>query len=206
MPLGNSITQADALHPGYRYELWKLLKDSGHNFDFVGSMKDNYRGENPVQSFDTDHEGHWGWRADQVLNGVPGLGGLKDFLKENRPDIVLMHLGSNDIFEGDEIPDIIEELKGILNTLITSNHDVIILIAQILPVADKRINVRIRLLNDAISLIPSELAFSKVNIIVVNQFEGFDPFTDTYDGVHPNSAGEVKMAKKWFEGLQGVLR
>jgi hypothetical protein len=31
---------------------------------------------------------------------------------------------------------------------------------------------------------------------------GFDAATDTYDGVHPNRAGEQKMSARWY----GVLR
>jgi lysophospholipase L1-like esterase len=205
MPLGDSITQADSQHPGYRYALWKLLKQGGYDIDFVGSMKRNFRGENPVQSFDTDHEGHWGWSADQVLNGFPGTGKLDDFLKQNTPDIVLLHLGSNDIFRGEPIQEIEADLTKIINTLVSFNKDVIILIAQILPVADVRTNQRIRTFNDAISRLPRKVSISEKQLVVVNQFEGFNPGTDTYDGAHPNSAGEDKMARKWYEALQSVI-
>jgi lysophospholipase L1-like esterase len=43
-------------------------------------------------------------------------------------------------------------------------------------------------------------------LIVVNQFEGFDPYNHTYDGVHPNKAGEKKMADKWYESLRQVIK
>ncbi len=203
MPLGNSITQADSDHPGYRYVLWKLLTEGGYNFNFVGSLKANNGGRNPVQSFDTDHEGHWGWRADQILNGYQGAGKLVDFVKMNNPDIVLMHLGSNDIFRGESIQEIEADLTSIINTLISYNKDVIILIAQIIPVTNDQINMRIALLNKKIVQI--KLNHSDKNIVVVNQFEGFNPHTDTYDGIHPNAAGEEKMAKKWYIALQSVM-
>ncbi len=203
MPLGDSITHADSAHPGYRYPLWKLLKEGGYDFDFVGTMKMNHKGPNP-QSFDTDHEGHWGWRADQILHGVPGYGSLNTFLTSNTPDIVLMHLGSNDIFQGESVPQIIAELKEIITVLNSANSKVIILIAQILPTSDQRINRRISQLNKAISDLPSEMDKISSRIIVVNQHAGFNPYQDTYDGVHPNSIGEGKMAKKWFKALQSV--
>ncbi len=205
MPLGDSITQADSQHPGYRYPLWKLLKDGGYDFDFVGSMKDNHRGENPVQTFDTDHEGHWGWSADQILNGFPGTEKLDDFINKNTPDVVLLHLGSNDIFRGEPIQEIEADLTKIINTLISLNKNIIILIAQILPVADNRINQRIGILNNAISQLPNKINISEKQLVVVNQFEGFNPQTDTYDGAHPNSAGEDKMAGKWYSALQSVI-
>ena len=205
MPLGDSITQADSQHPGYRYPLWKLLKSGGYNFDFVGSLSSNHRGENPVQSFDTDHEGHWGWRADQILNGFPGTGNLNDFLNKNAPDIVLLHLGSNDVFRGESIQEIEADLTKIINEIVSTNKDVIILIAQILPVADSLTNQRIGVLNEAISHLPSKTGISEKQLFVVNQFEEFNPQTDTYDGVHPNSAGEEKMARKWYTTLESVI-
>src|SRR5687767_6860684 len=87
MTLGNSITQSNNSYKSYRYPLWKKLVDAKVSFDFVGSMRNQHRG-NPVWpthnglSFDQDHEGHWGWRADEILNGRSGLGKLSDWLQE----------------------------------------------------------------------------------------------------------------------------
>ena len=39
----------------------------------------------------------------------------------------------------------------------------------------------------------------------VDLWTGFDPQTDTYDGVHPNESGEKKMAAGWFEALKTIL-
>jgi lysophospholipase L1-like esterase len=206
MPLGNSITQADTRHSGYRYPLWTLLKEGGYNIDFVGSLKMNHGGENPVQAFDTDHEGHWGWRADQILNGVTGKGNLKHFLDASTPDIVLLHLGSNDIFQGESVDEVIADLTRIIGILKSANREIIILIAQILPVANIHINRQIKMLNMAISRLPSEVKHSSGQIIIVNQNEGFNPYADAYDGIHPNTSGEYKMAQKWYESLKRVLK
>src|SRR5262245_54038543 len=66
MPLGDSITQADASHDSYRRPLWKSLQSGGYLVDFVGSSSMNHMGGPPVRDFDADHEGHWGWRADEI--------------------------------------------------------------------------------------------------------------------------------------------
>lgn len=205
MPLGNSITQGDMDHPTYRYHLWKMLRHDGYDVDYVGTLRANHNGVNPAQDFDQDHEGHWGWRADQVLNGIPGQKKLSDFLQHNRPDIVLMHLGSNDIFQGESIDQIISELKDIIRILRLSNNDIVILIAQILPVANKTLNTKITLLNTAIGQLPASMELSS-QLIVVNQFEGFNPYKHTYDGVHPNISGEKKMADKWYKSLKPVIK
>lgn len=204
MPLGNSITQGDMNHSTYRYHLWNMLNNDGYDVDYVGTMRRNYNGDNPAQDFDLDHEGHWGWRADQILNGIPGEKMLSDFLRDAAPDIVLIHLGSNDIFQGESVDTTISDLKEIIGTLRSFNNDIVILIAQILPVSNGPITTRIALLNKAIEKLPAS-AGSPSRLIVVNHFKGFDPHKDTYDGVHPNEDGEKKMAKKWYESLRPVL-
>ena len=45
--------------------------------DFVGSLKENYGGMPRHTDFDMDHEGHWGWRADQVLARIDKWGAKK---------------------------------------------------------------------------------------------------------------------------------
>ena len=65
MPLGDSITRGwfgSVGHWGYRKPLYDNLSREGFNFDFVGSYVD---GSFP----DPNHEGHDGWRADEILNG-----------------------------------------------------------------------------------------------------------------------------------------
>ncbi len=42
-------------------------------------------------------------------------------------------------------------------------------------------------------------------ISVVNQWTGFDDATDTYDGVHPNDAGNQKMANRWYPALAPLI-
>ncbi len=205
MPLGDSITQADTDHHSYRYPLWKLLKKGGYEIDFVGSMKTNYLGPNPTRSFDTDHEGHWGWRADHILKGARGQGNLLTVLTKNTPDIVLLHIGSNDIFNGEDVPKIITELKEIITIINSANSNSVILIAQIIPTGDTMINVRISKLNKAISHLAPEMGQLYSRLIVVNHHDGFNPIADTYDGVHPNKTGELKMAGKWYKALKSVL-
>ncbi len=54
-----------------------------------------------------------------------------------------------------------------------------------------------------------DLAASKTTdaspVIAVNLADGFDATLDTWDGTHPNTAGEKIMANHWFAALQGVL-
>jgi hypothetical protein len=61
MPLGDSITEGTQVPGGYRIGLWQRLNTNGYRVDLVGSQ---FNG--PTSLGDHDHEGHPGWRIDQV--------------------------------------------------------------------------------------------------------------------------------------------
>src|SRR5512139_1700018 len=67
MPLGDSITDGTQVPGGYRIGLWQRLAATGHRVDFVGSQ---FNG--PANLGDHDHEGHPGWRIDQIDASIVG--------------------------------------------------------------------------------------------------------------------------------------
>ena len=194
MPLGDSITQADADHDSYRRSLWKRLTASGARVDFVGSQRRHHRGEPPNTDFDMDHEGHWGWRVDEVLERIDG------WTENAQPDVVLIHLGTNDLIQRQAVAGTLEELSALVDALRASHPKIRIVMAQIIPTTTASINKRIEALN---ARIPS-LAASK-SIHLVDQFTDFDAFDLTYDGVHPNEFGEARMTERWLDSLLPLL-
>jgi len=204
MPIGDSITEASGSRDSYRRPLWHLLNDAGLDIEFVGSRSGNRDGQVPNPDFDTEHEGHWGWRADQIITGAYGKVGLSELLDRYTPDIVLIHLGSNDIFQGEATGDVISDIRNIVRVLIRANPDIAILIAQLIPVANDTINMHINKLNSALANLPQELDLAD-QLIIVNQNDGFISGRDSYDGIHPNLRGEEKMASVWFDQLKKVI-
>ncbi|MFT2008273.1 GDSL-type esterase/lipase family protein [Pontibacter sp. 13R65] len=219
MPLGNSLTQADKDNLSYRYHLWKKLLDAEANIDFIGSQQSNHGGS-PTwpsykgKSFDQNHEGHWGWTSDHILNGVDNgenAGSLPIWLNTHKPDIVLLHLGSNDMFRNGSVTETADRLKEVVRLLRQTNAGVIILMAKLFPadpsVVGQQEAQKIPLLNAEIDKLAKELHTSKSPVVLVDQHTGIDPKSgaDTYDGVHPNEAGEEKMAARWFKALQPFL-
>ncbi|MEZ5084657.1 MAG: SGNH/GDSL hydrolase family protein [Bacteroidales bacterium] len=204
LPLGNSITQSNNMNVSYRYPLWTKLIDDNYTFDFVGNQNSN-NGGNPTwpnyngYTFDQDHEGHWGWRCDEILAQLPV------WLGSYTPDIVLLHLGTNDLYQGDGSPlnisTTINELKSIITALRNDNPNIIILLAKLIPSTNELLVDKIPLLNADIPQIAIDMDDPDSPIVIVDQFDGFDGSTDTFDGVHPNTAGEEKMAQKWREAI-----
>ncbi len=196
MPPGDSITQGAADSDSYRRPLWKLLKKNNARINFVGSLKTNYPYTRSAHSdFDMDHEGHWGWRADEVLAKIGG------WAEQAAPGIVLFHLGTNDILQNQKNEDTVEELRQIIFTLRKHNPRIEIFLAQLIPIARKTANMRVQELNALLPDMARSITTDHSPIHIVNQHEGFDAIKDTYDGVHPNELGIEKMAQKWYKAL-----
>ena len=86
MPLGDSITDGFSVPGGYRIGLWQRLAAGGYRVDFVGSQ---FNG--PASLGDHDHEGHSGWRIDQIDANIV------NWLRTTTPRTVLLHIGTNDM-------------------------------------------------------------------------------------------------------------
>ena len=211
LPLGNSITQSLSTQYSYRYSLWKKLIDANIEFDFIGSLQDNKNG-NPLwpdymgQSFDQDHEGHAGWRADEITNGEDGspTPNLSTWLQTYTPDIVLLHAGTNDARYGHPTATTVADLEGIIDVLQADNPNVIVLLAELIPVSGPE-NPNIIDLNTHMDAIAAGKTTATSSVIVVDQFTGFDAVADTVDGIHPNPSGEEKMAQKWADAIADAV-
>jgi acyl-CoA thioesterase I len=198
MPLGDSITESTTGMPTYRYFLWHLVESAGYRIDFVGSMQGAHDGPPSNTNFDMDHEGHWGWRADEVLAGLPGWAAAAS------PDIVLLHIGHNDVCQGQTIDSTINEVSAMIDVLQDTNPRVAILLAQ---------NIASgwpchRLLPQFVARLPALVnakSTAESPVSIVDQHTGFDPPTMTWDDQHPNERGESQIAERWFEALRPVL-
>ncbi|MEM8501183.1 MAG: LamG-like jellyroll fold domain-containing protein, partial [Pseudomonadota bacterium] len=195
LPLGDSITHGfDQV--SYRRALWFKLQNAGYNVDFVGSHTD-FVGTIPpaLQDFDLDHEGHSGIEAGQLDQS------LNTWLQLYDIDIVLLHIGTNDINRGQTVASTLNEMASIIAKLRNENPQVIILLAKIIPMR----NTSVTAFNDAIDAWLPTQSNPNSPIILVDQFTGFDAFADNADNFHPNPDGEEKIATRWFDALQPIL-
>jgi lysophospholipase L1-like esterase len=199
MPIGDSITQANNEHDSYRRPLWHELDRSGYQVDFVGSENLHHEGAPPHPDFDMDHEGHWGWRTDEILERID------EWARVYEPHVVLIHLGSNDVFQNQSTESTIDELRQLIDRLRLANPKVKIALAQIIPVNHPRKLNAIRDLNDRIETLGTTKSRKGSPVAIVDLFTGFDVQRDTYDGVHPNVSGEEKMARVWLSALEQLL-
>jgi acyl-CoA thioesterase I len=119
MPLGDSITTHIPPYNSYRRPLWHMLNNAGYSIDFVGSRRaDDYNRLPPNPDFDLEFEGHPGWRVDNIL------GSIRTWADAYDPDIVLVHLGTNDLIQGQSVDTTVSELGQLIDTLRASNPNV----------------------------------------------------------------------------------
>ena len=71
LPLGDSITYGQGWDPhgGYRAVLREKLVAAGYDVDYVGNETRNQG--TLKESGDIEHEGHPGWRVDQIAKMLP---------------------------------------------------------------------------------------------------------------------------------------
>jgi len=212
--LGDSVTQGtvgfDKLPRinSYRYPLWVMLDSAGYKVDLVGStnllFKEDPRNrvtypKSPYtgRQFDPDHEGHFGWTTGDILDSLPC------WLQDYKPDIVLIHLGNNDVSAKVDSAQIANNLKRIIWILRLKNPEVKIVLAQLMTVWCKAVN-------NAVPFIAKEMSTGKSPVVVADMATGFInnpelPGTLTYDWAHPNEKGEKWMAKRWFHALKPFI-
>lgn len=198
MALGDSITGS----PGcWRALLWSRLANTGHtNVDFVGTLPPQGCGI----AYDGENEGHGGALVTSVAdqNQLPG------WLSATRPDIVMMHFGTNDVWSNRPTATILSAYGKLVDQMRASNPDTKILVAKIIPMNPStcaECGQRTSALNAAIPGWAATKTTARSPVVVVDQWTGFSTATDTYDGVHPNASGDQKMADRWFPALTALL-
>jgi len=220
LPLGDSITQGGIAHREeytYRLPLQRLLVEKGVNFDFIGSMKAGFQAEAtwpdvaPGVRFDPDHEGHYGWKTAAVRDQ------LRKWLQlYEPPDIVLIHLGTNDQDAAKGATSTVEEnalftraivqpLEEMIAMLRDRNSEVVILVGHLNFKFGA--SQKIRPLVEAMA---TRLSTQESPVITVHHYRNFvaEPGFggDTFDWAHPNPQGQKKMADAWFQAMQPYLQ
>ncbi|KAK0702126.1 SGNH hydrolase-type esterase domain-containing protein, partial [Lasiosphaeria miniovina] len=202
MPLGDSITGSPTKQGCWRALLWRKLQAAGvTNTKFVGTL--------PAQgcgfTYDGANEGHGGFLA----TGIVANKQLPGWLAQTHPDVVMMHLGTNDVWNNKPADDILAAFSAMVDWMRASKPGMKILVAQIIPMNPpncKDCGARVVALNKAIPAWAANATSPASPVTVVDCWTGFDPAKDTGDGVHPNSAGNEKMATCWFAPLVAAIK
>ena len=192
MPVGDSCTEGmgDPDMGSYRTELYRLYKNAGLNFDFVGS---NQRG--PSSLPDKDNEGHSGWTIPQVASNIDG------WLNTQNPDVVFLWIGGNDIFQTGKINT--SGLSNLIDQIFRTKPNVKIFVADYYPNPDNVVQY-----NATIPGVVQEKANAGKAVYFVKLSDmGYVKSADTSsDGLHLNTNGYKKAAQVWYDSTISILK
>ena len=190
MPLGDSITWGvgSSTTSSYRAELWRqLVTGAGLAVDFVGS------GQSGVLP-DTDNEGHSGWRIEQLTASIDG------WLATAKPDVVLLHIGTNDMNQNFDVAGAPGRLGTLLDRIAVDQPAAVVIVAAIVPSTDATVNARVNTFNAAVPGVVAQHANAR--FADLNSTIGAGDMADT---LHPNDGGYAKMAALWYSALEPVV-
>ncbi|MFQ5651655.1 MAG: tandem-95 repeat protein, partial [bacterium] len=201
MPLGNSLTRGvtgSTDNAGYRNDLAELLDGAGISYDFVGSLQNG-------TGFDNDHEGHSGFWADEVLADIDV------WMRQNPPDMILFHIGTNDISSEQSNTSTIDEIGQNLDVIRNFDADIITLLAGIIPRKGSKDATTTALVERIKDLVTQRQAAGE-NVFYAGMNEAFKANPDwkneyfpASDNVHPNDIGYAVMAGVWSDAITTVL-
>jgi lysophospholipase L1-like esterase len=192
MPLGDSITDGLNNTGGYRSDLFQLFTVDGRYVDFVGSQTSG-----PAQLHDQNHEGHPGWRIDQIDAAVTG------WLTTYQPDVVLLHIGTNDVIQDYALSQAPDRLAALLDHITAADPQAEVDVAAIVPFADAAREAAVRTYNAAIPGIVSARAGAGKHVALVDMHAAIGTADLSADGVHPSTGGYSKMAARWYARFTG---
>ncbi|MCQ2165790.1 MAG: FAD-dependent oxidoreductase [Bacteroidales bacterium] len=192
LPIGDSITQGSGNCTSYTYPLWKLLKEAGYDFEYLGPRSKTY---------DVGVLRHCGIGGKNTEYFVPRI----DSLYMTYPaDVVLIHSGHNHFIEENPVQGIIESHRTIIDHILAINPDAVIFVAQVIESGKLPKYSYIPDLNKEIKKMVK--SYHSKNVLLVNAGKGFDWHECTADDmVHPNPKGAEVMAGNWFKALRRKL-
>lgn len=190
MPLGDSITDGITVSGAYRTRLWKNITSNGFTVDFVGSMTGG-----PSDLGDKNHEGHSGWRIDQISNNI------NTWMDTYKPQIVLLHIGTNDISQKYDLNNAPARLSDLIDKIcakLPSNGK--LYVATIIPIS----YADVRSYNSQVATVVQNKANQGKPVYLVDMYSALT-LSDLADGVHPNANGYNKMGDVWYNAIKGDL-
>jgi lysophospholipase L1-like esterase len=217
MPVGDSITDDCSLNGAWRLYLQPMLETNGFPFTFTGRQISS-----PVGFTKTHHEGYCGAViAPPGVFAVHGYSTTDAYLLKivadamaitaNRPDVILLLIGANDIGRGRN-PYIVatNDMSNLLNLMFSNVPNANIIISKITSLQNASLNygpyaTNVIIYNAALQTLVNQRRALGQNVFLADMFSAVDYNTMFMsDHVHPNSLGLNAMAKEFLTRIQAI--
>jgi len=198
-----NLNQVNPKVVSYRASLREKLLDIGLKFTYVGSIS---------VTEGLAHEGHSAFTISDLDFCVQNAG----WLQEAQPNMILLHIGTNDA-GWDHTPD---KIAADLSQLLEHIYDQLpettyVIVAQVIPLNSELREGFVKLstlgnellaqYNAKIPAVVDQFHKEGKNVFYVDMWGAVQSDSDLYDGVHPIPAALERMADIWFNKIVEIL-
>jgi len=181
---------------GYRGFLRDQLLEQKYQVEFVGSV-------NVVDGI--PHEGHTAW----VIKNLDYCVQNADWLQEFQPNMILLHIGTNDAGALKKPEVMIADLHALVEHIYEVLPETTeLIIAQVLRTTDVRKNERLTAYNAAIPALVDEFRALGKHVSYVDMsgvIQSNAELDSGFGGVHPNAVAAERMAEVWSGKIVEIL-
>ena len=197
MAVGDSITQGTRGLSSYRKSFHQLMGDSGCSFRMVGTQSKTLH----IADYYGPHESYGGATAEHFIYGHQNNQGIRYSINHQKPNIILLHLGSVDIFLGQSVASTVAELDQLVATIYETKPDTVVLLANLIPTFDESngVNQTLAELSKGIEQLVNESNYTTLSLVDVSS--GYTAEMMQFDLTLPNEKGETHIANAFHTKL-----
>jgi hypothetical protein len=209
MPMGDSITRR------YRPQLFHQALAHGQSITFVGSVVQAPDGGPETVDgvpFPPNYEGHSGYTIPRILTAIQDANSIQTY----KPDIVLLEAGTNGGLRGDSgtaASRILGDLATLVDYILGQDSRLLLIVAQITPLADDTWNAHVRDFNAGIPGLVRTRAAAGKHIAMVDAWTPFMSNPNwkveliSADLIHPtDDKGFPLLGDIWYGATAGYFR
>ena len=240
-PIGDSITAGLVKYNeggsanwhvagGYRLPLYQFLNQAGYGVNYIGTSlyptsQTNDSCSNSCEDRDIDskilkaagllhHEGHSGTTLDQLYTRFKKATVQTILASQGTPDVITLHLGTNDFGGGNSVDTVKTEMKQLLYVLngaaaegYTSEDTPLypnakVAVAKIIPRSDRDLTSSLDEFN---TWLETYAAACPEKLVLVDLGMDTSYTLLRHDGLHPSPEGYKQMARGWFAAIEKTI-
>ncbi|MBZ9643817.1 GDSL-type esterase/lipase family protein [Streptomyces sp. PSKA30] len=208
MPVGDSMTIGSAGEHTWRYRMWRhLCATYGGPFTLVGPRETLYdkAADAPTSyayaepDFPPSHLAGWG---EGWMHMAPLIG---DATRASRADVLLVSLGLIDLGFYTNAEQTAENVRAFVTGARTGNARVRMVVLPVIPnvraMSDAPFAAQVTSFNELLAKTVADLDEPRSPLLLASTPPSYDIHTDTYDGTHPNTNGEHKIAAAFADAM-----